>query len=106
MASKPKRGQTANNVYPSTKSKRIQIPSDVSQLPGDYPFGDTLFESLAAYAKRVGKKVNTIRRQADRGMLPTRQISGQRGHREVNLYALYLEARYQAERYVTLTATY
>ena len=87
------------------KSKRIRIPSDVSELPNDYPFGDRISESLADYAKRQGEKVNTIRKRADRGQLPVLQ-AGKRGHRHVNLYALYLQARYQAERFVTLTVAY
>lgn len=102
MASKSKCIQIANNVDPLAKSNPVQIPSDVSQLPSDYPFGDRLFESLADYAHRVGKKVNTIRKQADRGRLITRRL-GKGRHREVNLYAIYLEARTQAEHHVAKT---
>lgn len=86
----------------ATKSKRILIPSDVSELPSDYPFGDRISESLSDYALRQGEKVNTIRKRADRGQLPVLQ-DGKRGRRHVNLYALYLQARYQAERFVTMT---
>lgn len=82
------------------KSKRIHIPKDVSQLP-HYPFGDLVSEPLADYAARTGKKVNTIRKQADRGHLPILQTRPG-APREVNLYALYLQARHQAERYVTM----
>ncbi|QTL95560.1 DNA-binding protein [Aeromonas jandaei] len=90
------------------RSKIIRIPSDVSELPADYPFfsretGKAIVsESLAEYADRQGEKTNTIRRRADRGLLPILQ-DGRRGHRRVNLYALYLQARYQAERFVTMT---
>lgn len=86
----------------ASKSKRIHIPSDVSELPSDYPFGDRISESLADYAQRQGEKINTIRKRADRGQLPVLQ-DARRGHRRVNLYALYLQARYQAERFVTMT---
>lgn len=90
------------------KSKRILISSDVSQLPTDYPFfsretGKAIVsESLVDYAARQGVAINTIRKRADRGQLPVLQ-DGKRGHRSVNLYALYMQARYQAERFVTMT---
>lgn len=89
----------------ASNSKRIHVPTDVSRLPADYPFGDRLSESLSDYALREKANINTIRRRADRGQLPILQ-SGKRGHRRVNLYALYLQARYQAERYVTMTVAY
>lgn len=89
----------------ASKAKSIRIPSDVSQLPSDYPFGGIVKEPLSDYAQRVGKNLSAIQRQADRGKLPILQ-DGKGGHRYVNLYALYLASRYQAERYVTMTVAH
>jgi hypothetical protein len=87
----------------ATRIKPIRIPNDVSQLPLDYPFGDRLSESLKDYAKRQGMTYAAVKKRADRGQLPILQ-DGPGGSREVNLYALFLQARYQAERYVTMTS--
>lgn len=86
----------------TTQIKPIRIPSDVSQLPLDYPFGDRVSESLEEYAKRQGLTIGAVKKRADRGQLPILQ-EGPGAPREVNLYALFLKARYQAERYVTMT---
>ncbi|WP_279050064.1 DNA-binding protein [Cedecea davisae] len=81
------------------KLKKSAVTPAVSKLPNDYPFGDKLSESLAEYAARTGKNKGTLRWQADTGRLPI--IQRQPGaKREVNLYAIYLNARYKAERYV------
>ncbi|MBI0277296.1 DNA-binding protein [Hafnia alvei] len=81
------------------KLKTSVIAPDIRSLPSDYPFGDKVSESLADYAKRTGKNHGTIRTQADTGRLPL--IQHRPGaKREVNLYAIYLNARYKAERYV------
>ena len=85
-----------------TRIKPIRIPSDVSQLPLDYPFGNRVSESLEEYAKRQGMSIGAIKKRADRGQLPILQ-DGPGAPREVNLYALFLQARYQAERFVTMT---
>lgn len=84
-----------------TRIKPIRIPSDVSQLPLDYPFGNRVSESLEEYAKRQGLTIGAVKKRADRGQLPILQ-DGPGAPREVNLY-LFLQARYQAERYVTMT---
>ena len=81
----------------TTRIKPIRIPSDVSQLPLDYPFGNRVSET-----KRQGMSIGAIKKRADRGQLPILQ-DGPGAPREVNLYALFLQARYQAERYVTMT---
>lgn len=86
----------------TTRIKPIRIPSDVSQLPLDYPFGNRVSESLEEYAKRQGMSIGAIKKRADRGQLPILQ-DGPGAPREVNLYALFLQARYQAERYVAMT---
>ena len=86
----------------TTRIKPIRIPSDVSQFPLDYPFGNRVSESLEEYAKRQGMSIGAIKKRADRGQLPILQ-DGPGAPREVNLYALFLQARYQAERYVTMT---
>ncbi|MFB3240553.1 DNA-binding protein [Aeromonas bestiarum] len=86
----------------TARIKPIRIPSDVSQLPLDYPFGHRVSESLEEYAKRQGMSIGAIKKRADRGQLPILQ-DGPGAPREVNLYALFLQARYQAERYVTMT---
>lgn len=85
-----------------TRIKPIRIPSDVSRLPLDYPFGNRVSESLEEYAKRQGLTIGAVKKRADRGQLPILQ-DGPGAPREVNLYALFLQARYQAERYVTMT---
>ncbi|MFQ2499063.1 DNA-binding protein [Aeromonas caviae] len=85
-----------------TRIKPIRIPSDVSQLPLDYPFGNRVSESLEEYAKRQGLTIGAVKKRADRGQLPILQ-DGPGAPREVNLFALYMQARYQAERYVTMT---
>ena len=86
----------------TTRIKPIRIPSDVSQLPLDYPFGNRVSESLKEYADRQGISLDAVKTRADRGQLPILQ-DGPGAPREVNLYALFLQARYQAERYVTMT---
>ncbi|MUG28240.1 DNA-binding protein [Aeromonas salmonicida] len=86
----------------TARIKPIRIPSDVSKLPLDYPFGNRVSESLEEYAKRQGMSIGAIKKRADRGQLPILQ-DGPGAPREVNLYALFLQARYQAERYVTMT---
>ncbi|WP_324044018.1 DNA-binding protein [Aeromonas dhakensis] len=86
----------------TTRIKPIRIPNDVSQLPLDYPFGNRVSESLEEYAKRQGMSIGAIKKRADRGQLPILQ-DGPGAPREVNLYALFLQARYQAERFVTMT---
>lgn len=85
-----------------TRIKPIRIPSDVSQLPLDYPFGNRVSESLEEYTKRQGLTIGAVKKRADRGQLPILQ-DGPGAPREVNLFALYMQARYQAERYVTMT---
>lgn len=83
------------------KQNRSVNTSIIRELPPDYPFGDKLSESIADYAKRLGINQNTIRTQADTGRLPIiQQKKGSK--REVNLYAIYLNARYKAERYVEM----
>ena len=53
----------------TTRIKPIRIPSDVSQLPLDYPFGDRVSESLEEYAKRQGLTIGAVKKRADRGQL-------------------------------------
>ncbi|ATM86021.1 MULTISPECIES: hypothetical protein [Yersinia] len=85
----------------SKKQNKSMFSPNISGLPPDYPFGDKLSESIADYAKRLGINQNTIRTQADTGRLPIiQQKKGSK--REVNLYAIYLNARYKAERYVEM----
>lgn len=75
--------------------------SERSQLPSDYPFGNRVSESLADYAKRMGVSVGAMRTRADRGMLPILQAAPGK-KREVNLYAIYMNARYKGERYTEM----
>lgn len=70
-----------------------------NQLPSDYPFGDLLEESISDYARRIGKNPQTIRTQADTGALPILQ-SRPGAKRRVNLYAIYLNAKRHAEKFV------
>jgi len=86
----------------AAQSKCVRVTAEISQLPSDYPFDGLVKEPLADYAARVGMNLRTIQRQADRGKLPILQ-DGKKGRRYVNLYALYLASRYQAERYVAAT---
>ncbi|WP_431638412.1 DNA-binding protein [Enterobacter mori] len=72
-----------------------------SKLPHDYPFGDRVSESIADYAKRMGVSVGAMRNRADRGTIPIIQ-PGPKKKREVNLYAIYLNARYKGERYTEM----
>lgn len=68
-------------------------------MPSDYPYGDKVSEPIAAYAQRIGMKYETVRTQCDKGVLPI--IQRKKGaKREVNLYALYLRAKYLAEQFV------
>ncbi len=83
------------------KLKKNAFVPDIAKFPLDYPFGDKLSESIAEYAVRTGKNAGTLRWQADTGRLPI--IQRQPGaKREVNLYAIYLNTRYKAERYVEM----
>lgn len=68
-------------------------------LPSDYPYGDILEESISDYARRIGKNKHTVRTQADVGDLPILQTRPG-AKRRVNLYAIYLNAKRNAERYV------
>lgn len=70
-----------------------------NQLPTDYPFGDLLEESISDYALRIGKNPQTVRTQADVGSLPILQ-DRPGGKRRVNLYAIYLRAKRNAEKFV------
>ncbi|WP_439413096.1 DNA-binding protein [Enterobacter ludwigii] len=70
-------------------------------LPGDYPFGNRVSESLADYATRMGVSVGAIRTRADRGLIPILQPAPGK-KREVNLYAIYMNAKYKAERYTEM----
>lgn len=70
-----------------------------NQLPTDYPFGDLLEESISDYAQRIGKNPQTVRTQADVGSLPILQDKPG-GKRRVNLYAIYLRAKRNAEKFV------
>ncbi len=70
-----------------------------NQLPADYPFGDLLEESISDYALRIGKNKQTIRTQADTGALPILQVRPG-AKRRVNLYAIYLNAKRHAEKFV------
>lgn len=72
-----------------------------ANLPSDYPFGNRVSESLADYAKRMGVTVGAMRTRADRGLIPILQAAPGK-KREVNLYALYMNARYKAERYTEM----
>lgn len=75
-----------------------------NQLPADYPFGDLLEESISDYAKRIGKNPQTIRTQADTGALPILQTRPG-AKRRVNLYAIYLNAKRHAEKFVERTGS-
>ncbi|HDX3910749.1 TPA: DNA-binding protein [Enterobacter kobei] len=86
----------AKKLKTSTKNA---IPD--GPLPSDYPFGNRISESLADFAKRMGMSVGAIRTRADRGDLPILQAAPGK-KREVNLYALYMNARYKAERYTEM----
>ncbi|HGM7152985.1 TPA: DNA-binding protein [Serratia marcescens] len=70
-----------------------------NQLPADYPFGDLLEESISDYARRIGKNPQTIRTQAHTGALPILQARPG-AKRRVNLYAIYLNAKRHAEKFV------
>lgn len=82
------------------KSSMKNTPA-CGQLPNDYPFGNRVSESLADYAKRMGVSVGAMRTRADRGMLPILQAAPGK-KREVNLYAIYMNARYKGERYTEM----
>ncbi|HDR2795150.1 DNA-binding protein [Lelliottia sp. JS-SCA-14] len=86
----PKKLKTSVNSAPTA-----------GNLPGDYPFGNRVSESLADYAKRMGVSVGAMRTRADRGMLPILQAAPGK-KREVNLYAIYMNARYKGERYTEM----
>ncbi|HIE1063576.1 TPA: DNA-binding protein [Serratia marcescens] len=80
------------------RQKKVIVPRG-SQLPADYPFGELLEESISEYARRIGKNPQTIRTQADTGALPILQAK-KGAKRRVNLYAIYLNAKRNAEKYV------
>lgn len=82
------------------KQKISKVAPDIRALPSDYPYGDRLSESISDYAKRIGINKQTIRSRVDAGHIPIIQRR-KRARREVNLYAIYLNARYKAERYVS-----
>lgn len=87
----------------SDTKKRKQMKSDIiyapAAMPSDYPYGDKVSEPISDYAKRIGAKQETIRTQCDKGVLPI--IQRKKGtKREVNLYALYLRAKYKAEQFI------
>lgn len=68
-------------------------------IPSDYPYGDKVSEPISDYALRVGLNYETVRSQCDKGFLPI--IQRKKGtKREVNLYALYLRAKYKAEEFI------
>ncbi|AVZ00333.1 DNA-binding protein [Lelliottia sp. WB101] len=75
---------------------------DIADLPRDYPFGNRVSESLAEHAKRIGISRGAMRNRADRGTVPIIQ-SGPKKKREVNLYAIYMDAHQKGVRY-TLAA--
>ena len=79
------------------QKKVIGVRED--RLPSDYPFGDLLEESISDYARRIGKNPQTIRTQADTGTLPILQAKPG-AKRRVNLYAIYLNAKRHAEKFV------
>ncbi|MBF9817797.1 DNA-binding protein [Enterobacter roggenkampii] len=79
----------------------LDSASSGSKLPHDYPFGDRVSESIADYAKRMGVSVGAMRNRADRGTIPIIQ-PGPGKKREVNLYAIYMNARYKGERYTEM----
>jgi Zn-dependent peptidase ImmA (M78 family) len=85
--------------------KKLKISVDTleasSPLPNDYPFGNRVSESLADYAKRMGVSVVAIRARADRGLIPILQAAPGK-KREVNLYAIYMNARYKGEKYTEM----
>ncbi|EIX9046439.1 DNA-binding protein [Klebsiella michiganensis] len=80
-------------------ARRTTTPPEIRNMPGDYPFGDRVSESLSDYAKRTGLPLKTIQNRADAGSLPIIQ-KRPRAKREVNLLAIYMNARYKAERFV------
>ncbi|MGP4883756.1 hypothetical protein ACTXQV_72030, partial [Klebsiella pneumoniae] len=41
-------------------ARRATTPPEIRDLPGDYPFGDRVSESLADYAKRTGLTLKII----------------------------------------------
>lgn len=78
------------------KQKTLRVPD---AIPSDYPFGDKLSEPINDYAKRIGQNPKTVRTRCDVGDLPVIQRK-KRGRREVNLYALYLIAKKEAEKFL------
>ncbi|MDA4006367.1 DNA-binding protein [Klebsiella pneumoniae] len=80
-------------------ARRATTPPEIRDLPGGYPFGDRVSESLADYAKRTGLTLKAVQHRADDGRLPIIQARP-RAKREVNLLAIYMDARYKAERFV------
>ncbi|WGL95096.1 DNA-binding protein [Arsenophonus nasoniae] len=87
----------------SNLKKRKPIKPDRTCIPvifpSDYPYGDKVSEPISVYAQRIGVKQGTVRTQCDNGTLPI--IQRKRGaKREVNLYALYLRAKYKAEEFI------
>lgn len=80
------------------RQKKV-IGARESNMPADYPYGDLLEESLSDYAKRIGKNKQTVRWHADQGNLPILQTRPG-AKRRVNLYAIYLNAKRHAEKYV------
>lgn len=81
------------------KQKILRAPG---AIPSDYPFGDKLSEPINEYAKRIGQNPKTVRTRCDVGDLPIIQRK-KRGRREVNLYALYLVAKRNAEKFLKHT---
>ncbi|HAG0016550.1 TPA: DNA-binding protein [Salmonella enterica] len=86
--------------------KVLNVPDDVPTpgfLPLEYPYRDkdgnpVLEESLSDYARRTGKTLCAIQWHADRGNIPISQKK-KNAHRKVNLYAIFLKAVREAQRY-------
>ncbi|AMQ44838.1 hypothetical protein AMS64_22020 [Aeromonas veronii] len=71
----------------------------MSELPADYPFGGRISETVRQFAERQGVKLTTMRSRVNRGEYPIIQRK-KGGRREINLWALYLEAKHNAKRYM------
>lgn len=86
---------------PKKLKTSVETVEASTPLPGDYPFGNRVSESLADYAKRMGVSVVAIRARADRGLIPILQAAPGK-KREVNLYAIYMNARHKGEIYTEM----
>lgn len=83
---------------PNKVKSSVNDMPDIADLPRDYPFGNRVSEPLADHAKRIGISIGAMRNRANRGTVPLIQ-SGPKKKREVNLYAIYMDAHHRGVCY-------